>query len=326
MIKGGGDHYEQGRNVLLTDNGSDPLLRTRQIEKLEYFGVIEDILKMQKNVCLCRHFQRLNKRSALGQNRKTRNRMGITSPSDSSDAINDLWRGSLREGKKSYLDVWLVDFFSPTLSTDTSDTTSLFILQLACIVNMVPRWKKLKIRVFIVKHSEPLDPQDSYTDDTNIQEDAKTKDAPKSISKEEKELKNMLNLLRISAETHLLLWYSLDQFKGYKTSSGLDDGSSEETTEERANERRPDMVDSENNIQARLYLKETCKMVRSRSSETAVTFLYLPEPPVSSNTTSTKEQMAAKADNYLTNLEVLTNHWPPTLLVRGVSPVTSTTL
>ena len=175
MIKGVGDHYEQGRNVLLTDNGSDPLLRTRRIEKLEYFGVIEDILKMQKNVCLCRHFQRLNKRSALGQNRKTRNRMGITSPSDSSDAINDLWRGSLREGKKSYLDVWLVDFFSPTLSTDTSDTTSLFILQLACIVNRVTRWKKLSIRVFVAardNNHEGFSDDDTGSNGTDLEGNA----------------------------------------------------------------------------------------------------------------------------------------------------------
>ena len=30
-----------------------------------------------------------------------------------------------------------------------ADTTSLFILQLACIVNRVTRWKKLSIRVFV---------------------------------------------------------------------------------------------------------------------------------------------------------------------------------
>ena len=30
-----------------------------------------------------------------------------------------------------------------------TDTTSLFILQLACIVNRVTRWKKLTIRVFV---------------------------------------------------------------------------------------------------------------------------------------------------------------------------------
>ena len=46
------------------------------------------------------------------------------------------------------IDVWLVDFFSPW-DTNVTDTSSLFILQLACIVNMVPRWKKLNIRVFL---------------------------------------------------------------------------------------------------------------------------------------------------------------------------------
>ena len=41
-----------------------------------------------------------------------------------------------------------MDFFSPW-QTNVTDTSSLFILQLACIVNMVPRWKKMKIRVFL---------------------------------------------------------------------------------------------------------------------------------------------------------------------------------
>ena len=124
--------------------------RKQKVGKLEYFGILEDILKMQKNVCICRHFQRLNKNSALGQLRKARAKLYQDRSLDE-EGYEDLWKGTLMEGKKSYLDVWLVDFFSPSLSTDTSDTTSLFILQLACIVNMVPRWKKLKIRVFIIK-------------------------------------------------------------------------------------------------------------------------------------------------------------------------------
>ena len=146
---------------------------------------------MQKNVCLCRHFQRLNKHSALGQLRKTtRNKRNSDFPSDSSDAINDLWRGTLREGKKSYLDVWLVDFFSPTLSTDTSDTTSLFILQLACIVNMVPRWKKLKIRVFIIKPQKSLSSEDTNGDDKDVPNESKggSKDMAKGISNSYKNL------------------------------------------------------------------------------------------------------------------------------------------
>ena len=139
----------------------------------------------------------------------------------------------------------------------------------------------------------------------------------------------MLDLLRITAETHLLPWYSLEQFneKHRQSKGSLDAGSSEELTE--WNEETPDIIDNVDEIrkkQSRMYLRAACKMVRSRSSETAVTFLYLPEPPIGSHNASNEDEKAQKADNYLTNLELLTNHWPPTLLVRGVSPVTSTTL
>ena len=139
----------------------------------------------------------------------------------------------------------------------------------------------------------------------------------------------MLDLLRISAETHLLPWYTLEHFneKHRQSKAGLDAGSSEEMTE--WNEETPDIIDNVDEIrkkQSRMYLRAACKMVRSRSSETAVTFLYLPEPPIGSHDVSNEDGKAEKADNYLTNLELLTNHWPPSLLVRGVSPVTSTTL
>ena len=55
--------------------------------------------------------------------------------------------------------------------------------------------------------------------------------------------------------------------------------------------------------------------LQKRSSETAVAFLYLPEPPPET-----------EAEFYLDSLTALTDNWPPTLMVRGVSPVTSTTL
>ena len=55
--------------------------------------------------------------------------------------------------------------------------------------------------------------------------------------------------------------------------------------------------------------------IQKRSSETAVAFLYLPEPPPET-----------EAEFYLDSLTALTDNWPPTLMVRGVSPVTSTTL
>ena len=143
-----------------------------------------------------------------------------------------------------------------------------------------------------------------------------------TISKEENELKDMLNLLRIKAETHLIHWHSLENYISDQFSSERrDTGCREKSVEDEGHDKcsiSSDTHDESTPDKATLYLKSACEMVRKRSSETAVIFLYLPKPPRIQNST--------KAESYLTNLEVLTNHWPPTLLVRGVSPVTSTTL
>ena len=136
----------------------------------------------------------------------------------------------------------------------------------------------------------------------------------------------MLNLLRINAETHLLHWCSLENYIPDDCSYvDKDGGSTEPSDTEHGKSSTGIKINEENTKNKTLsYLRSSCQMVRARSSETAVTFLYLPEPPRIKN--STKEENINKAETYLTNLEVLTNHWPPTLLVRGVSPVTSTTL
>ncbi len=44
-------------------------------------------------------------------------------------------------------------------------------------------------------------------------------------------------------------------------------------------------------------------------------FLYLPDPPSDND----------EAESYLSALSRLTRDWPPTIMVRGVSPVTSIT-
>ena len=138
----------------------------------------------------------------------------------------------------------------------------------------------------------------------------------------------MLNLLRIKAETHLLHWYSLENYIiDQLPFDRRDIGCNDQSVEDERHDTRSNGSDTNNEStpdKTILYLQSACEMVRKRSSETAVTFLYLPKPPRIQN--STKEDHNTKAENYLTNLEVLTNHWPPTLLVRGVSPVTSTTL
>lgn len=61
------------------------------------------------------------------------------------------------------------------------------------------------------------------------------------------------------------------------------------------------------------------QLIRDQSAETVICFVYLPMP---------KELHGSdlKNINYLNTLTDLTNNLPPTVLVHGVSPVTSTTL
>ena len=61
---------------------------------------------------------------------------------------------------------------------------------------------------------------------------------------------------------------------------------------------------------------EVNAMIRQESSNTSVVFAYLPLPPSSSRL----------SEDYLDQLSLLTDNLPPTCLVHGLSPVTSTTL
>ena len=243
------------RQTAQVEGNQEPLSLHSQarirFNKVEFIGTICDILKMQKNVCISRHFQLLNKGTLFKPDRES--------------------IFGTRIKKKLFLDVWLVDFFAAN-DTDITDTTSLFLLQLACIVNMVPRWKKLTVRVFVTaKDSNP-----------------ETHEAQKQI------VQHMLELLRIKAVPHVLQW-TPDHHGG--------------ELESPSSGNNPHLTDQN-------YLRSANETVRRRSADTAVTFLYLPLPPGGEE----------EGEKYLDALSVLTDHWSPTLLVRGVSPVTSITL
>lgn len=90
----------------------------RHLEPEEYVAIICDVLRMKKNICLCRHFHRLDKHLIAKSNHIT------------------------------YIDVWPINVFDPT-NNNAFDVVSLFMLQLACIINMLPKWKKLEVRVFL---------------------------------------------------------------------------------------------------------------------------------------------------------------------------------
>lgn len=84
----------------------------------EYVSIISDILRMRKNVCLCRHFNRLNKTTIATSNHI------------------------------KYIDLWPINIFDPS-NENPFDMASQFMMQLACIINMSAVWKKLQLRVFL---------------------------------------------------------------------------------------------------------------------------------------------------------------------------------
>lgn len=80
-----------------------------------------------------------------------------------------------RNKKFKYIDVWPVNFFTPSMN-DPYDTTSLFILQLACIIKMIAVYKKHTLRVHLLNTID--------------------------IQSQRAQLKQLLSTLRIKATIH----------------------------------------------------------------------------------------------------------------------------
>ncbi|CAK9813243.1 Solute carrier family 12 member 9 [Anthophora plagiata] len=248
----------------------------KNLDPIQYVGMCSDVLKMKKNLCLCRNFHTLDK-------------LQIT-----------------KNSSLKYIDVWPVNFFQPT-DQDPFDTTSLFMLQLACIINMVPAWKNLHLRVF---HCEILDSNGSLS----------ISDSQNSISEfsrvsNEHRIRKLLNMLRISASIQKIPNWEA-QVRGLKGRSLIE--SRVESQYESSTE------GSDNNILSnvsRAYILSVNQLIMEHSSQTATTFIYLPGPPVSN---TWDESVMYR--QYLQLLTELTAELPPTVLVHGVSAVTSTTL
>ena len=95
----------------------------------EYIAMLQDIVKMKKNVCLFRFFQKLDKKQIM------------------------------RDKRPHYIDVWPVNFFRPE-SSQYFDSTCLFLLQLACILHMTRDWcKRTRLRIFVCVEEQAEDTQ-----------------------------------------------------------------------------------------------------------------------------------------------------------------------
>lgn len=147
---------ENGRRLFpVRKNAEDKTLTAEN-----YVSIICDVLRMKKNICLCRHFHRMNK-SMIAKSNHIR-----------------------------YIDVWPINVFDPR-NEDPFDVVSLFMLQLGCIINMLPAWKRLHMRVFLCDAKE--------YDTMSVASNSTTATTQTFEKTSEEKLRQLLKLLRITA-------------------------------------------------------------------------------------------------------------------------------
>ncbi|XP_024133514.1 solute carrier family 12 member 9 [Oryzias melastigma] len=241
----------------------------------EYVAIIADAMKMLKNVVLARYFNNFDRSQAL-------------LPSSSAPG-----KGSV------FVDVWPVNLLRPD-SSSYVDTCSLFLLQLACILNMVRTWRKASLRLFLC-----------------VEEG-------RSVKGSEEKLGQLLKDLRIKAQVIPVPWDQVValhwQRQGGWSKKPTDPPADESVARAEEDENQDDYVNSFPSNVTRLsddYLSAVNKLILDQTRPPpAVRFLYLPRPPADTRGYSA----------YLRQLELLTQDLGPTLLIHGVTPVITTDL
>uniref|UniRef100_A0A4W3HWC5 Solute carrier family 12 member 9 n=1 Tax=Callorhinchus milii TaxID=7868 RepID=A0A4W3HWC5_CALMI len=259
-----GFSYGGGLSGLAEDESSlqplfPPIRAARSPKALtakEYVAIISDAIKMLKNVCLARHFSQLDRRELL----------------------------SRKSGQVS-IDVWALNPLRPD-SAKYVDTCSLFLLQMACILNMVRSWRGAKLRIFLCVESGH------------------------STGEHEKKLQQLLGQLRIKASIRTVYWDPVAALHWHKQMP-KDDGSEESGTSTYANTFPSNSMKISDE-----YLVAVNQMILEQGPDPAVRFLYLPRPPADTSLYL----------RYLEQLDIMTQNLGPTLLIHGVSAVTSTDL
>ncbi|KAF5887115.1 solute carrier family 12 member 9-like [Clarias magur] len=214
----------------------------RWLQPDEYVGIVSDAIKMGKNVCLGRYFFQLLPESK----------------GKSSDRVTET------------IDVWPSNMLSPDGNQSYADVCSLFLLQMACVLNMAAGWRRARLRIFLCVESESED--------------------QRWLAKEER-FRELLGKLRIRATIKIVSWDpAVRLLRG-------SDGTAP-----------PVVTDA--------FLREVNKLLKEHSTSAAVRFLYLPRPPADSS----------QSQQYLAQLDTITQGLGPTLLIHGLTPVTCTEL
>ncbi|KAG7235373.1 hypothetical protein INR49_032713 [Caranx melampygus] len=250
----------------------------------EYVSIIADAMKMLKNVVLARYFNSFDRSQVLSP------------PSSSSFP-----------GKSTvYVDVWPVNLLRPD-SCSYVDTCSLFLLQLACILNMVRAWRKATLRLFLC-----------------VEEGRSVRGSEEKLGQLLKELRIKARIYPVPWDQQVALHWQRQGKWGKKQRPQSPDTIEEDTKlrseEEEEEENDDDYVNSFPSNTMRLsddYLSAVNKLILDQARPPpAVRFLYLPRPPA-----DTRRYPA-----YLRQLELLTQDLGPTLLIHGVTPVITTDL
>uniref|UniRef100_A0A671KVW5 Solute carrier family 12 member 9 n=1 Tax=Sinocyclocheilus anshuiensis TaxID=1608454 RepID=A0A671KVW5_9TELE len=173
----------------------------------EYVCIIADAVKMLKNVALVRYFGQFDRTQAL--------------------------QGPV------FVDVWPVNLLRPD-SAAYVDTCSLFLLQLACILNMTRAWQKAKLRLFLC-----------------VEEG-------RSLKGTEQKLKHLLKDLRMKADICTVPWDSQVTLHWQREDDKGFANSFPSNTSRVSDE----------------YLQAVNKLILDQTlCPPAVRFLYLPRPP-----------------------------------------------
>uniref|UniRef100_A0A8C5U6V3 Solute carrier family 12 member 9 n=1 Tax=Malurus cyaneus samueli TaxID=2593467 RepID=A0A8C5U6V3_9PASS len=225
-----------------------PPLRAPTAPKLlsarEYVGIVADALKMLRNVLLARQLESLDK----------------------------AWELRRAASPPPTIHVWPVNLLRPD-SARYADTCSLFLLQMACVLNMARAWRRARLRLFLCVEAGTM---------------------PHA---QEEKLRQLLKDLRIQAQIQLVPWDAI-------------------TPEEEEEEEGVVNFPTNTTQVSDEYVCAANKLVLEQSPAPAVRFLYLPRPPADTSLYPL----------YLHQLELLTRGLGPTVLVHGVSAVTSTQL
>ncbi|XP_041444935.1 solute carrier family 12 member 9-like isoform X2 [Xenopus laevis] len=186
---------------------------SRLLSAKDYVSMICDALKMHKNIVLARNFPLLFRPDA----------------SSSSPA--------------TYIDVWPLDLLRPQASAYV-DVCSLFLLQMACILNMAYSWRRYQLRVFLCVESRG------------------GSDGASGWLAAEAKFRELLSKLRIRALIRVVAW---DRVAAFRVQNSGEQGLNREP------------ISSE-------YLNAANSAVTDEGgTETAVRFLYLPRPPADSS-------------------------------------------